>query len=362
MMVRRPFSLFFVVFVVLAATQAPAQNQTQTQTPPAVSVPVMPNDPTQLMQLAPQVNGLGSPDMKPWHLKATYQTFDDQGKPINQGTFEEWWAGPKKDRRVYTSAAFTQTEYRTAAGNFRVGSQDGPPLSEYLVRARLIDPMPAEKDMEGTQLQRREDPFPKTKLNCVELARPMKRAEHGSPVGLFPLYCFDTDKPILRFSGSYGLLNSSYERIGELAGHYIGLDVRISDWKTTFVTIHVESANLLSQVNDVDFIPPVETQVLPAGAVLEVPSGVLAGRKLSGSVPAYPVLAKQGRIEGRVSLAALISEDGHIRELRVVEAPDPSLALAALMAVHDWRYQPYLLNGHPVEVQTTINVIYRLGG
>lgn len=189
----------------------------------------------------------------------------------------------------------------------------------------------------------------------------MKRQKHGSPVGLFPLYCFDTDKPILRFSGSYRLLNSSYERIGELAGQYIGLDIRISDWKTTVVTIHVESANLLSQVNDVDFILSVETQILPARAAVEVLSGVLAGRKLSGSVPAYPILAKQGRIEGRVSLAALISEDGHIRELRVVEAPDQSLALAALMAVHDWRYQ-YLLNGHPVEVQTTINVIYRLGG
>ena len=204
----RHISLFFVAVIACVTPQVPAQNPTQaTSDTPAL---VMPKNPTQLMQLAAMVNGLDSPDMKPWHLKATYQTFDDDGKPKNQGTFEEWWAGPKQDKRIYTSPVFTQTEYTTAEDEFRVGSQEGPPLPEYLVRARLINPMPKEKDMEGTQLRQRESPFPKVNLNCVELARPMKKAENSSPTGLFPLYCFDLDRPLLRFSGSYGLLNSSY--------------------------------------------------------------------------------------------------------------------------------------------------------
>jgi len=75
----------------------------------------------------------------------------------------------------------------------------------------------------------------------------------------------------------------------------------------------------------------------------------------------YPSTAKQQRIEGTVHLAATIAEDGHVRELRVVDAPDASLALSSLIAVHDWRYQPYLLNGHPVEVHTEIKVIFQLG-
>ena len=46
---------------------------------------------------------------------------------------------------------------------------------------------------------------------------------------------------------------------------------------------------------------------------------------------------------------------------RVVDAPDASLALSSLIALHDWRYQPYLLNGHPVEVHTEVKVIFQLG-
>jgi TonB family protein len=288
--------------------------------------------------------------------------FDDKGQPKSNGTFEEWWAGPEKDKRVYTSPSFTQTEYLTPTGRFRMGSQDGLPLAEFMVRARLIRPVSLEADPRSVQIQRRDNPFPKSKLTCVELVPPLKRLEVGDPVGVFPVYCFDYDKPILRFSGSYGLLNSTYEQIGLLAGHYIGLDIRIGDWKTTFVTIHVERANLLPQVNDADFIPPVEAQVLPAGSAVTMAPNVLAGRKLSGSVPAYPATAKQHKVEGTVRLAAIIGEDGHIRELRLIEAPDTTLGLAALVAVHDWQYQPYLLDGHPVAVQTEIRVIYKLGG
>lgn len=300
--------------------------------------------------------------MKPWHLRATYQTFDDKGQPKSQGTFEEWWAGPEKDKRVFTSPTFTQTEYVTSGGKFRVGSQGGPPLAESLVRARLVNPIPMEADLKSDQIQRRDSPFLKSKLVCVELVPALRRVEIGSPVGVFPIYCFEPDKPILRFSGSYGLLNSSYERIGLLAGHYIGLDVRISDWKNPFVAIHVENANLISQVNDADFVPPAGTEALPTTGTVTLAPGLVAGRKLSGSVPVYPSTAKQQRLEGTVRLAAIITEDGHIRELRVMETPDASLALSALIAVHDWRYQPYLLNGRPVEVQTEIKVIYKLGG
>lgn len=365
-MVRRRFSILFVEFILAAAAlpvsaQNPGQNKPQSPPAQAPATTVMPTDPTELMRLAAQLNGLDFPDMKPWHVKATYQTFDEKGEPRDQGTFEEWWAGPEKDKRVYTSPSFTQTEYITPAGRFRVGSQDGPPLAESMVRARLVSPMPMEADFRSVQIQRRDNPFPKSKLACAELVPPLKRLEAGYPIGVFPVYCFDQDKPILRFSSSYGLLNSSYERIGLLAGHYIGLDLGISDWKNTFATVHVEGANLLAQVNDADFIPPVEAQVLPAGGTATVAPSVLAGRKLSGSVPAYPSAAKQESVEGTVRLAAIIGEDGHIRELRVIEAPDAILARSALIAVHDWQYQPYLLNGHPVEVQTEIKVIYQLG-
>jgi protein TonB len=65
------------------------------------------------------------------------------------------------------------------------------------------------------------------------------------------------------------------------------------------------------------------------------------------------------RIAGRVELQATISRDGTIENLRVVDGP-ALLRAAAVDAVRQWRYRPYLLNGDPVEVETTINVDFRL--
>jgi protein TonB len=70
-------------------------------------------------------------------------------------------------------------------------------------------------------------------------------------------------------------------------------------------------------------------------------------------------LAKQARISGSVHLAARISTDGHIEDLRVVGG-HPMLVQAALDAVRQWVYKPTLLNGVPVEVLTDIMVNFTL--
>ena len=75
--------------------------------------------------------------------------------------------------------------------------------------------------------------------------------------------------------------------------------------------------------------------------------------------PRYPVIAKQTKTEGTVVLHAIISRDGRITALEVVSG-HPLLVQAALDAVRQWRYQPTLLNGEPVEVDTTIDVIFSL--
>ena len=75
--------------------------------------------------------------------------------------------------------------------------------------------------------------------------------------------------------------------------------------------------------------------------------------------PVYPPLAKQARIQGNVVLHAIIAKDGTIQELQVLSG-HPLLVQAALDAVRQWRYQPTLLNGDPVEVDTTVTVVFTL--
>jgi protein TonB len=97
-----------------------------------------------------------------------------------------------------------------------------------------------------------------------------------------------------------------------------------------------------------------------AATSLKLSSGVMAGHLLTNTFPQYPSIARAARVQGVIVLQATISKDGSIENLRVISGP-PMLQQAALDAVRSWRYKPYLLNGEPVEVETTINVVFNLG-
>jgi periplasmic protein TonB len=77
--------------------------------------------------------------------------------------------------------------------------------------------------------------------------------------------------------------------------------------------------------------------------------------------PTYPALARSARIQGTVVLQAIISKQGTIENLTVVTG-HPMLAPAAIEAVRQWRYRPYILNNEPVEVETQITVNFSLSG
>lgn len=97
----------------------------------------------------------------------------------------------------------------------------------------------------------------------------------------------------------------------------------------------------------------------PSGPV-QLTSRIAEGMILQKTMPVYPPIAKASRREGTVVLHAAISTVGAIQNLRVLSG-DPMLIPAALDAVKNWRYRPYLLNGKPIEVETTINVVFKLG-
>jgi periplasmic protein TonB len=78
-------------------------------------------------------------------------------------------------------------------------------------------------------------------------------------------------------------------------------------------------------------------------------------------LPAYPVLARAARLQGQVVLQAVISKQGGIENLRVLSG-HPMLVPAAIEAVRQWRYRPYILNSEPVEVETQITVNFSLTG
>ena len=92
---------------------------------------------------------------------------------------------------------------------------------------------------------------------------------------------------------------------------------------------------------------------------VRVSSGVMSGLLIRKTIPSYPPIAKAMGIQGTVVLQATISKSGTIENLRVISGP-AVLQQAAVDAVKSWRYSPYLLSQDPVEVETSINVIFTI--
>ncbi|WP_187143017.1 energy transducer TonB [Terriglobus albidus] len=99
----------------------------------------------------------------------------------------------------------------------------------------------------------------------------------------------------------------------------------------------------------------------PKAAMPRVTEGVTRGLLLKSITPVYPAIARAAGVRGTVVVTAVISKSGAIESLQVVSGPE-MLRGAALDAIRAARYRPYLLNGEPTEVQTTITINFIMGG
>jgi len=104
---------------------------------------------------------------------------------------------------------------------------------------------------------------------------------------------------------------------------------------------------------------PVTTPRVAAPERVRVSQGVSTGLLVKRVNPEYPPEARRGRIQGTVLMHAIIGKDGDIATLELISG-HPALAPAAIEAVKQWKYKPYLLNGKPVEVDTQIQVNFTL--
>ncbi|MBV8629364.1 MAG: energy transducer TonB [Silvibacterium sp.] len=305
------------------------------------------------MLVAADVNGLSSPDLKPWHLEATYQTFDENGQPKDQGKFEEWWAGAEKYKLSYTSTGFNQVEFRNGAARFFTGERTWPPSEEAAVHTYLTRPLHFALALK-VKFSEGDVSLGGVDLRCL---RPV--ADGGSAIpSVYPAFCISKDHPAVRAIVLNAETQIFFDKIVRFGEQYVAEQIFIKHADKPQVSISVTELNSIATVVEADLAPPPDAVPAPARKVTLSP-GVVAGGKISGYDPVFPPIARAAHVEGVVVIAVTISKTGTLTNLHVISGP-PMLQQSALDAVKTWRYKPYLLNGETVEVETQINVVFKL--
>jgi protein TonB len=116
----------------------------------------------------------------------------------------------------------------------------------------------------------------------------------------------------------------------------------------------------LSQVlRSTSSMPVLAKTPAPTPKRVHVPAQVAEANLVYDVAPKYPPEAGRARIEGTVVLLAVIGKDGSVEDVRVKSGVS-ALAQAAIEAVKQWRYRPYLLNGEPVELESQITINFTL--
>jgi TonB family protein len=348
--------LSLAVFFLLGFIQTSTSPQSTTNVAPtAQSIPPTPADPKERLELGRKLNGLQGVDT-PWHLKASYEVLDSDGKSKDKGTFEEWWVSEKQYKLAYHSAEFSQEEYGTDHGIFRIGDGGWPSSPVSLLRHTISEPLPLHEVSEDWGERNLESKIGNLTLACTALSYHGDREVNVNS----PSFCFEPTQAILRYSNTS---NRTYQilfyNIVRFRGRLVARDVRVFLLGKPSLTIHIDTIEPLKET-DLPSIP-VSANLVPVTKRVQLLSGEADAHLLKKAPPEYPATARMQRVQGTVVLDAVISKDGHVREVRGLAGP-PLLQKSAIDAVQQWVYKPYVVAGEAVEVETDVNVVFNLGG
>jgi TonB family protein len=328
----------------------------------------LPKNPREIFAAAAPFYDFSDPALKPWHLKASYQLYDLKGNPTEQGTWEYWWASPKVGRSSWTRGDATRTEWRTADGAlYRKESGGQLRYFERTVNTVLLSPLPAQDVLDSgrLKLELKMIAVGQQGLACAsttlqwELNGKLQVPSSATPQH----YCFNPSTLALRMTYS-DPITTEFNQIVKTQDRYLARQVTILDGKQKLFSISVETIDGMDSSDAL--LSPAADAVLARAAVSQPPPNEVAGDVTKGSLvkktpPVYPTIAKMAHEQGVVVLGAVIGTDGRVHDVEVLTSPSPVLADSAVDAVKQWVYKPYLLNGVAVEVETIINVIFKLG-
>lgn len=348
-------TLTFLCLTLALALRLPAQS-------PSVPFSELSKDPRALLTAALPQYDFTSAEMKPWHIKGTYQLYDPSGNPAEQGTFESWRQSAKVYRSTWTRPNATRTEWHTGDGK-AVYRATGDRLFyfEQKIDTFLFSPVPdpAHLDLAGIEFKSDQLKVGKLKLPCSEIKiRP--RSDGTTPFvpdTLAGNYCFDPSLPVLRLEHLFNSIYVEFNHLTKTQNRVLARQIAITYGRNRLMTLDLDIPDGLSS-EDAALIPPADAKPVSGQENSSQPVSSLLVKKVP---PSYPMGAKQMNISGTVILDAIIGPDGRVGDMRVLATPSPMLTAASEDAVAKWQYQPFIVDGHPEEVSTIIHVIFSLG-
>jgi TonB family protein len=358
-----------------------------------------PNVVPEILMNAAKTYGITKSGVPPWRLRFEFQTYEDAGETPRSGTFEEAWKSADLRMERYGGPLSPQSIYWTANGVFQTGNSGPIPFAQDLLRNEIVNPMMSPEFLDhfaaspDRSILVEDRAVDGDSVRCFRLQ--VKARDSGAPDPRFISdYCFASDGSLrLYTAGTPVASEASFSNFINFQGHLIPKDVKLKLEGKVIATAHVDGIEELGSSDEAELQPPPNarpwapfpppgptsgivgapaansnpvTEMTQRTRVLAAPprkinisAGVAVGMLESKVDPVYPEEARAARVSGTVVLQATINTQGMVEEVRVVSGP-AMLQQAALDAVKQWRYRPYLLNSTPVQVQTTVNVIFSM--
>ena len=320
----------------------------------------LPSDPSALLDLTRQKNGLSGPDIPPWHIHGTYKTYNEKGSVMQEGTYEEWWIGPAKYKRSFASSIFTQTDYADGAKLFRDGFQGWWSGFEFLLREQLVNPIPPASQLSFMHLENRALPFGGGELRCVFMIYPLRP---NVPVAndYYPTACLESTGAALRLNSLGYSRQTTYDNVVVFKGHYIAKQLQFFSSGKLRAELTLDAVESLENPADTMFAPPPTAKEVDLSSITFLRSSFqYFPISLMKSVPEYPADAKSRHIQGVVQVHTLIGPDGRIAKMDVLKGAY-ELRQSAKDAVRQWVFRPPEIMGAPRAFATDIDIFYTLG-
>jgi Gram-negative bacterial TonB protein C-terminal len=291
-------------------------------------------------------NNLENKGNKPFHMVMAVQLYGFQGEPTERGTVEKWWAAQGSERTIVHLPSLNED------GSTPKNASPAVMRDWYLVQELIeaaVHPVPSGV-RPGAKVKEGAREFGKTRLSCVTPVSDLTQGSKLTTLCMTPQ--IDDVRALLESNGSEMIRNS----IGKFGDTYVALELQIS-----LLGQHA----IAGKVTTLQSFDPATSKVqlqssAAAGSdtfsIGRFPARVLDGKRVSFVEPSYPNIAKVGHMSGSVVLGATICKDGSVRNVAPLAYSDVIFVGAASNAVLQWKYVPYLVNGEPVEVSTTITV------